>query len=128
MSKQIKDRVRKRLQNSIKKFQERINESEESLTLLEEDKFHYLIHLISLWEDEGEESVTYEAVQGMNLKEAIVEAEELFMEINNRDDIQANRVVSIKFSNGHQIFVPYSDLNRPSLYGRGSSIEDFYEI
>lgn len=72
----------------------------QAIKLLEQGKCHFRIHLISLWANEGEKSLTYNAEPGHSLKKAVRDADLAFMAQNNRSDVQADKHASLIMENG----------------------------
>ncbi len=66
-----------------------------SKKLLAKRKCHFRIHLLSLWADEGEKSLKYNAPEGESLAKAAKSADQEFMKLNHRSDVQANRIACL---------------------------------
>ncbi|MDP1729077.1 MAG: hypothetical protein Q8L27_02655 [archaeon] len=92
----LTDYLIKHLGNEIKALRKIIQRTEKSLLVLDDcnlDEANYVVYLHSCWSNEGEKSITH-SYRG-SLKDAIKTAEEKFMKINNRRDVQAHYSVSI---------------------------------
>lgn len=100
MNKADKKKAKEFFELCIDSSKESIKIHRKALKLLEQGKCHFRIHLISLWANEGEESLTYNAEPGVSLKKAAKEADLAFMKQNNRSDVQADTHASLVMDNG----------------------------
>jgi len=107
MDKRTKKKITKWFGECIFLAQKNTKEFREAIELVEEGKCHYRIHLHSFWGENGEDDVTYNAQPGHSLKKAVKDAEEKFMKINKRSDVQANKVVHLMVDNGQYAYVEY---------------------
>ncbi len=107
MDKRTKKKITKWFEECISHAEKNIKEFHEAIDLLEESKCHYRIHLKSLWANYGEKSVTYNAQPGDSLKKAVKNANEKFMRVNKRSDVQASRFASLIMDNGQTAYVDY---------------------
>jgi len=98
----------------IESSKETIKLHRQAIKLLEQGKCHFRIHLISLWANEGEKSLTYNAEPGHSLKKAAKDADLAFMEQNNRSDVQADKHASLVMENGTFAYMehPYEEAKR----------------
>lgn len=97
----LKTYLRKTLNEKIEGYKSGIDLTEESLRVLEQTntgKANYVVHLRSLWANEGESSTTTE--HRGTLKDAIERAEADFKSTNNRSDVQADCSVAICLGDG----------------------------
>jgi hypothetical protein len=88
--------LKKTLSEQIERHKEGINLTEGSLKVLEQTnvgRADYVVRLRSLWEKEGEMTVT--TGHHGTLKDAIEKAEENFKSVNHRGDVQASYTVRI---------------------------------
>lgn len=69
-----------------------------------EESLVFRVKLTSMWEHDGEKSVTYEA-EGM-LQDIIQHAEAKFMKVNHRGDIQADYSIEVVFPDLPSISLP----------------------
>jgi len=86
-------------------LEKKLVEAKKDQLALQDSKLPTLnVYLTSLWSDEGEYDIKFEG--RTSLKNAIHQAEKMFMETNRRDDVQANYSVGAIFPNGTSILVP----------------------
>lgn len=93
--------LRRILNERVEGYKSGIDLTEESLRVLEQTnmgKANYVVHLRSLWANEGESSTTTE--HRGTLKDAIERAEAEFKSTNHRGDVQADCSVDICLGNG----------------------------
>ena len=107
MDKRTKKKITKWFEDCIALSQKNIIEFHAAIDLLKEGKCHYRVHLRSSWGHEGEEDITYNAQPGHSLKKAAKDAEEKFMRVNKRSDVQADRFVHLMIDNGQFAYVKY---------------------
>ena len=59
--------------------------------MMAENKYHFRINLVSLWANDGEDGIRYDAPIGESLGKAAKIADQKFMAQNHRGDVQASR-------------------------------------
>lgn len=80
------------LRERITAQQQSIAKMKAAIRAAESGRFHYSIHLISLWADAGEKSLE---LSGKHLRTLFDTACTTFKEMNNRSDIQASMIVKV---------------------------------
>lgn len=95
------------INSRISGCQEAIKALRKSLRMLDRDIYYYEVFLSTLWSDEGEVSVCHKAKPGDSIEKACQDADELFMKRNNRRDVQAKRLISLRIGKGAEtVIVP----------------------
>ncbi|MFA5856880.1 MAG: hypothetical protein WC867_05955 [Candidatus Pacearchaeota archaeon] len=92
----LKDNLLNQLVKQIVKLEISLKNLEGSLSHLNKTDINdadYIVNLISLWENEGEKSVI--KVYRGKLEDAIKSAESEYLQLNNRNDIQASYHVAL---------------------------------
>lgn len=107
MDKRTKKKLKKLFEKIITHNEKRMEDLREAMKLLEQDKCHYRIHLKSLWEEYGEENITYDAQPGHTLKKAVKDANEKFMQVNKRNDVQADKFVHLMIDNSEYLYITH---------------------
>ncbi len=95
------------LERSILYHKAKIKSIRKAIKELKDSKCHYRIKLRSMWGDHGEDDISYDAQPGNSLKKAAKDADEKFMRINKRSDVQAWRMADLVFENGEKIVVEH---------------------
>jgi len=80
-----------RAKQDIERAKQDIKNLRKSKKMLDKDKCHFRINLTSLWAAEGEKSLRYDAPVGESLTQAAKSADQEFMRLNHRSDVQADR-------------------------------------
>ncbi len=88
------------IEDRIATAQQDIKNLRKSKKLLAEGKCHFRINLTSLWKQEGEKGLRYDAPVGQSLGKAAKIADEKFMAQNHRSDVQADRAAWLFIDGG----------------------------
>jgi hypothetical protein len=107
MTKAEKKKAKAFFELVIDSAKESIKKNRKGLKLLEQGKCHYRIHLKSLWANEGEKSLTYDAEPGVSLKKAAKLADLAFMKQNHRSDVQADKFAHLIMDNGSYAYMEH---------------------
>jgi hypothetical protein len=102
----LKQYLKKELETKVVELKSELSKTKKILGVFNKidiNKADYHIHLFSLWAADGEKSPKFKYTG--RLEDAIKEAEENFKKINNRGDVQAQYLVSIKLR-GMEYAVP----------------------
>lgn len=94
---QYLDKSRKRLEDELQK----VLNAECNLESFNGRNAHYRLSLHSCWSDYGEQDVTHEH-EG-SIKQCVEEAEQEFLRVNKRSDVQADGRLSVKLGD---LYVP----------------------
>ena len=107
MNKRDAAKYKAALERGILYHKAKIKSIRKAIKELEAGKCHYHINLRSMWGDHGEDDVSYDAQPGNSLKKAAKDADEKFMKVNKRGDVQAWRMADLVFENGEKIIVEH---------------------
>lgn len=95
--------IEDQLTSHIEENQNTLDKLKVALEHFQKGEYCFVVSLISLWADHGEESVDWTGEPGESLESVMEKAQASFMDINDREDVQAKRRVFVEFPNGLRI-------------------------